>query len=103
MLLRLLAAALAAGCALAVRALGAGTATGLAALGTGTLRGRGGRQSETSDEGEHGARFDQCFHMFLVCGVGVSEKESFPLHKVITRRAPDPPENLFINPAPAKN
>jgi hypothetical protein len=32
--------------------------------------------------------------MFLVCGVGVSEKESFPLHKVITRGAPDPPKNL---------
>lgn len=67
-MIRLLAAALAAGGALAVRALGAGTAAGLAALGAGAPGGRGGRQSETGDDGEHGARFDQCLHVFL--GVG---------------------------------
>ena len=61
---RLLAATLAAGGALAIGAFRAGTAACLAALGAGagSVRGIGAGEAEARDDGEHGARFDQCFH-----------------------------------------
>ena len=58
---------LAARSALAIRALHAGAAALCATLaGRATIGSADGGQSESSDEGEHSARFDQCFH---VCGV----------------------------------
>ena len=65
--------------ALTIRALHAGAAALCATLaGLAAVRSGYGGQSESSDEGEHGARFDQCFH---VCGVFCSEREPFPFQK----------------------
>lgn len=56
---------LAAGAALTVRALGTGRAGALAALSADSLGGCGRSESESGDDGEQGARFDQCLHGVL--------------------------------------
>ena len=54
-----------------------------AALSTGAcgVSGKRACQSQPSDEGEDGARFDHCFRLSILCGVFCFEQEVFQLHK----------------------